>query len=45
MKGLQMENEPTLAIIQEAKSILKKNRIEFPRIDKIKSLTVDQKNG
>ena len=38
-------DEPTLGIIQEAQSILEKHRIEFPSIDKIKSLTVDQKNG
>ena len=38
-------DKPTLAIIQEAQSILEKYRIELPSIDKIKSLTVDQKNG
>lgn len=38
-------DEPTLVIIQEAQSILGKHNIELPDFAKIKSLTVDQKNG
>ena len=38
-------DEPSLVIIQEAQSILAKHNIELPCFDKIRSLTVDQKNG